>query len=163
MLGFLMQWSTLPTLSMFPVLVWMYRKLARQEESDAIAEFSEAYAQYAAATPAFLPRLSRREHVPLVTDDVGSKRAKVVIRTHSVVTAKDMDLSRLQGLDCWQEIVEREPVIGTSVSLAKTPLGVNNSGSRRVSAIATCRRLRHSLLFSGGRSPGSVRLTQPKR
>jgi protein-S-isoprenylcysteine O-methyltransferase Ste14 len=32
MFGFLLQWPTLLTLAMFPVLVWMYVRLARQEE-----------------------------------------------------------------------------------------------------------------------------------
>ena len=56
MLGFLLQWPTLPTMLMFPVLVWMYVRLARREERDAMAEFGEAYARYAARTPAFIPR-----------------------------------------------------------------------------------------------------------
>lgn len=61
MAGFLLQWPTLPTLVMFPILVTMYVRLARQEEREALAEFGEAYARYAATTPAFFPRLSRTE------------------------------------------------------------------------------------------------------
>jgi protein-S-isoprenylcysteine O-methyltransferase Ste14 len=57
MLGFLVQWPTLLTLAMFPVLVWMYVRLARQEERETRAEFGEAYERYAARTPAWLPRL----------------------------------------------------------------------------------------------------------
>lgn len=53
MLGFLLQWPTILTLLMFPVLVWMYVRLARQEEQDALAEFGEEYARYATETPAF--------------------------------------------------------------------------------------------------------------
>lgn len=56
LLGFLLQWPTLLTLLMFPVLTWMYVRLARREEREALAEFSEAYARYMAATPAFIPR-----------------------------------------------------------------------------------------------------------
>jgi methanethiol S-methyltransferase len=59
MLGFLLQWPTLLTLAMFPILVWMYVRLARREEREVRAEFGEAYARYAAATPAFVPRLGR--------------------------------------------------------------------------------------------------------
>jgi protein-S-isoprenylcysteine O-methyltransferase Ste14 len=59
MLGFLLQWPTLPTLVMFPILITMYVWLARQEEREALAEFGEAYARYAATTPAFFPRLGR--------------------------------------------------------------------------------------------------------
>ncbi|KRT68628.1 MAG: Isoprenylcysteine carboxyl methyltransferase [candidate division NC10 bacterium CSP1-5] len=60
MLGFLFQWPTILTLLMFPVLVFMYVRLARREEREVLAEFGEAYARYAAQTPAFLPRVGRQ-------------------------------------------------------------------------------------------------------
>jgi protein-S-isoprenylcysteine O-methyltransferase Ste14 len=44
---------------MFPILVWMYMRLARQEEGEVRAEFGEAYTRYAAETPAFVPGLRR--------------------------------------------------------------------------------------------------------
>lgn len=50
-----MEWLTLITLIMFPILVTMYIRLAHQEEWDALAEFGDEYARYAAATPAFWP------------------------------------------------------------------------------------------------------------
>lgn len=59
MLGFLLQWPTLVTLAMFPVLAYMYAHLARVEERDVIAEFGEEYLHYSSETPAFFPRLSR--------------------------------------------------------------------------------------------------------
>ena len=59
MFGFLLQWPTILTLAMFPVLVWMYASLARQEERDAFSTFGEAYAAYAAQVPAFIPRWHR--------------------------------------------------------------------------------------------------------
>ena len=59
MLGFLLQWPTLLTLAMFPILVWMYVRLARHEEREVRAEFGDEYAWYAATTPAFVPRLRR--------------------------------------------------------------------------------------------------------
>ena len=59
MFGFLLQWPTLPTLVMFPVLVWMYVRLAHREEQDAMAEFGERFRAYQAVTPPFLPRLGR--------------------------------------------------------------------------------------------------------
>jgi methanethiol S-methyltransferase len=59
MFGFLLQWPTLLTLAMFPVLVWMYVRLARQEEREALAAFGEAYARYAARVPGFIPRPRR--------------------------------------------------------------------------------------------------------
>lgn len=55
MLGFLLQWPTILTLLMFPVLVFMYTRLARQEEREALKDFGEEYARYAERTPAFLP------------------------------------------------------------------------------------------------------------
>ncbi len=55
MFGFLLQWPTLPTLVMFPILVFVYARLARREEADVRAEFGAAYADYAAKTPAFVP------------------------------------------------------------------------------------------------------------
>ena len=39
MFGFLLQWPTIPTLAMFPILVVVYVKLAKREEAQAIAEF----------------------------------------------------------------------------------------------------------------------------
>jgi methanethiol S-methyltransferase len=59
MLGFLLQWPTLPTLVMFPILVVMYVRLARREEREALAAFGDAYARYAPNTPAFFPRIGR--------------------------------------------------------------------------------------------------------
>ena len=60
MVGFLLQWPTLLTLVMFPILVWMYVRLARREEREVQAEFGEAYARYARRVPGFIPRLGGR-------------------------------------------------------------------------------------------------------
>jgi len=57
MVGFLLQWPTLITLLMFPILVTMYVRLARREEREVEAEFGETYRRYAAGTPGFIPRL----------------------------------------------------------------------------------------------------------
>jgi methanethiol S-methyltransferase len=57
MLGFLAQWPTILTLTMFPILVWMYVRLAYAEEKEAIAEFGDSYRNYAAQVPAFFPKL----------------------------------------------------------------------------------------------------------
>lgn len=56
MLGFLFQWPTLLTLAMFPVLVWMYVRLARAEESEALHAFGHEYEQYRMRVPGFIPR-----------------------------------------------------------------------------------------------------------
>jgi protein-S-isoprenylcysteine O-methyltransferase Ste14 len=54
--GFLLQWPTLLTLAMFPVLVLMYVRLAKKEEREALAEFGDRYSAYMRTVPAFLPR-----------------------------------------------------------------------------------------------------------
>ena len=56
MVGFLIQWPTIPTLIMFPVLVAIYSRLARREETEAFERFGELYAQYAREVPRFIPR-----------------------------------------------------------------------------------------------------------
>jgi len=58
MVGFLLQWPTLPTLVMFPILVGVYRRLATAEERSVRAEFTATWDAYAATTPRFL-RLRR--------------------------------------------------------------------------------------------------------
>lgn len=55
--GFLLQWPTLLTLAMFPVLAFMYGWLARQEERDMEREFGPQWLEYAARTPRFIPKL----------------------------------------------------------------------------------------------------------
>jgi methanethiol S-methyltransferase len=57
MFGFLLQWPTLLTLAMFPVLVFMYVRLARIEEREGLAEFGPDYQRYVQEVPGFLPRL----------------------------------------------------------------------------------------------------------
>ncbi len=64
MLGFLVQWPTLLTLVMFPLLAVMYVRLAHLEEREVLNEFGETHTHNAANIPAFFPRLghvSRRE------------------------------------------------------------------------------------------------------
>lgn len=58
MIGFLLQWPTLITLAMFPILVFFYVRLARQEEREALKRFGESYLRYRVDTPAFFPRIS---------------------------------------------------------------------------------------------------------
>jgi methanethiol S-methyltransferase len=60
MFGFLLQWPTLLTVLMFPVLVLMYGRLASTEEREVRAEFGRAWEAYAEKTPAFIPRLHAR-------------------------------------------------------------------------------------------------------
>ncbi|MGW3938547.1 MULTISPECIES: methyltransferase family protein [Streptomyces] len=59
MIGFLLQWPTIPTVIMFPILVVIYVRLARSEEREVAKEFGADWAAYAAHTPAFWPRFGR--------------------------------------------------------------------------------------------------------
>jgi methanethiol S-methyltransferase len=58
MFGFLLQWPTLLTLGMFPVLATMYAYLARQEERNTLLQFGDEYRRYMASVPAFIPKLA---------------------------------------------------------------------------------------------------------
>ena len=73
MIGFLLQWPTLVTLALFPVLLVVYRRLATREEKEVRAEFGPRYDAWAAVTPRFLPHL-RRSHHPTSTADTAEAR-----------------------------------------------------------------------------------------
>lgn len=62
MVGFLLQWPTLLTLAMFPVLVFVYRRLAISEEREVAGRFGDRYEEYARLVPRFIPRW--RDHAP---------------------------------------------------------------------------------------------------
>jgi len=64
MFGFLLQWPTILTLGMFPVLVFMYAYLARTEEADMLGQFGDEYARYAARTPRFIPNFAQKQSKP---------------------------------------------------------------------------------------------------
>jgi protein-S-isoprenylcysteine O-methyltransferase Ste14 len=53
--GFLLQWPTLLTLVMFPILLVMYARLAITEETDMRKRFGAEFEAYVARTPRFLP------------------------------------------------------------------------------------------------------------
>jgi protein-S-isoprenylcysteine O-methyltransferase Ste14 len=57
MIGFLLQWPTIITLLMFPILVTVYVKLAHREEAEVRVEFGQVWDDYAARTPGFIPNL----------------------------------------------------------------------------------------------------------
>lgn len=58
------QWPTIPTLVMAPILIVMYVRQARREDRELEARFGRAFAAYAARVPAFVPGLRRRGAVP---------------------------------------------------------------------------------------------------
>ena len=55
MTGFLLQWPTVVTLAMYPVLVFMYARLAKREEAEMLEQFGDEYRRYMAAVPPFIP------------------------------------------------------------------------------------------------------------
>jgi protein-S-isoprenylcysteine O-methyltransferase Ste14 len=59
MVGFLLQWPTIPTLVMFPVLLVVYSRLARAEEREVATAYGPAWSAYAATVPRFIPRRPR--------------------------------------------------------------------------------------------------------
>jgi len=103
MFGFLLQWPTLPTVLMFPILVYMYLRLARHEEREAAADFGVAYQSYRERTPAFVPRFGDVLTfaaiafvifgVPVVIANLAAPEARVAT---SVAMSEDMQRQRVQ-------------------------------------------------------------------
>lgn len=54
-IGFLIQWPTIITLLMAPILLVMYVKLAKKEEKKMVELFGEKYTEYCKQVPAFIP------------------------------------------------------------------------------------------------------------
>jgi protein-S-isoprenylcysteine O-methyltransferase Ste14 len=61
----LIQWPTLLTLLMAPVLIAAYARLARREEVDLVARFGDVYRAYMRDVPAFVPRLRKHDKAPV--------------------------------------------------------------------------------------------------
>jgi hypothetical protein len=55
-LGFNIQWPTVLTLAMAPVLIVMYVRLAGGEDQELAARFGDRFTAYASRVPAFWPR-----------------------------------------------------------------------------------------------------------
>ena len=55
MAGWLLQWPTIPTVVMFPILAAIYARLARNEEREVAATFGADWTAYAARVHAYLP------------------------------------------------------------------------------------------------------------
>ena len=64
MTGFLLQWPTLLTLVMYPILLVVYVRLSYREEREVRAQFGAAWDEYAAHTPRFIPGLRPRAKSP---------------------------------------------------------------------------------------------------
>ncbi len=55
-IGQLIHWPTIPTVVLFPVIVWAYYRLAKREEQQMLEKFGAAYATYRQRVPMFIPR-----------------------------------------------------------------------------------------------------------
>jgi protein-S-isoprenylcysteine O-methyltransferase Ste14 len=80
LLGFLVQWPTVLTLAMLPVLVIMYVRLALAEERDPRTAFGEAYERYAARVPRFVPNIWAARKPDPDPQRAGSPSASAAIR-----------------------------------------------------------------------------------
>ncbi len=56
-IGFLIQWPSLTTLIMWPILMVAYYRLARREERELETRFGQEFLDYKGRVPAFVPRL----------------------------------------------------------------------------------------------------------
>jgi protein-S-isoprenylcysteine O-methyltransferase Ste14 len=56
-IGMLIQWPTIITAAMWPILMYMYYRLALREEREMEAAFGERYEEYKREVPMLLPRL----------------------------------------------------------------------------------------------------------
>lgn len=54
-IGMILEWATLPMLLMWPVIFYMYYRLAKREEKDMVQEFGEEYRLYMDKTKMFIP------------------------------------------------------------------------------------------------------------
>ena len=55
--GMLIQWPTIITAAMWPILMLMYYRLARREEKEIETKFEEKYTEYKQRVPMFIPSL----------------------------------------------------------------------------------------------------------
>lgn len=65
--GFLIQWPTLITLVMAPILIFRYIRLAKAEEEEMLKKFGSVYRVYKNEVPGFFPSIKRFD----ATSDVG--------------------------------------------------------------------------------------------
>lgn len=55
--GWLIHWPTIPTIIMWPILLFLYYNLAKKEEKEMERRFGEKYEQYKQSVPMFIPTL----------------------------------------------------------------------------------------------------------
>jgi len=54
--GQLLHWPTIPTLVLFPFILWAYYRLSKKEEEQMVQTFGAAYESYRQRVPMFIPR-----------------------------------------------------------------------------------------------------------
>jgi methanethiol S-methyltransferase len=62
--GLLLQWPNFFTVAIWPILVFMYSRLAKKEDQEVEKEFGEQFTKYKNSVPAFFPRIRRKKTVP---------------------------------------------------------------------------------------------------
>ena len=83
MVGFLLQWPTIPTLLMFPVLVVVYGRLAAAEEREVAARYPDEWPGYAARVRRLLPRRPGLQPPPPALPVVVQQRPPAKERHHA--------------------------------------------------------------------------------
>lgn len=58
-LGFLIQWPSLTTLIMWPILIFAYYRLAMREEKNVEKQFGREYLEYKKRVPGFIPKFEK--------------------------------------------------------------------------------------------------------
>ena len=58
-IGFLIQWPTIITLVMWPILLFLYYRLSKYEEKKLAAKFGQEFYEYQAKVPAIIPQIGR--------------------------------------------------------------------------------------------------------
>ncbi len=62
MIGMLIQWPTIITAVMFPVLIYVYYRLSKREEAEMLIQFGDEYRRYMEKTPMFMPTWGGKHH-----------------------------------------------------------------------------------------------------
>jgi len=60
-LGMNIQWTTIPTLLLWPAIVVLYYRLAKEEEKQMEKMFKEEYQKYRQSVPMFIPRIRKKK------------------------------------------------------------------------------------------------------
>jgi protein-S-isoprenylcysteine O-methyltransferase Ste14 len=59
--GLNIQWLTIITTALWPVLAILYWRLAKIEEKESEAKYGKEFLEYKGTTPRFIPRLTRKK------------------------------------------------------------------------------------------------------